>query len=381
MVVIIVFAISMLIFKNDKPNKLIYIIKSNKALSCFIFSVLIIFFIFALFEIKPNSFYGRIFVWKVTFQHLTDYFFTGIGIGNFAFYYPKWQIHYIASHSLPNTYFFNADETHVAFNEFIQIFVETGLLGLFCFTVLFVKTLCINPLGNKVFVSSIKLTLVLILASALFSYSLHCNVILFLFIFCIATLLNNSNTEYNISSIKGRKQIIAFVLLELILSTTAFKSVKEYISIRKWNALRDNLFLNPSETKLKYYDLYPTLKTNGKFLLDYGEHLMEINDLPQAVKILEESKRYYISYRTLLSCADAHYQSQNTSAAIDNLEQLSNLVPYKFYPKYKLVNLYYKSGDSTKRRAMAKFILSMPVKKMSSDVIKIKHEMLEILNQ
>ena len=60
---------------------------------------------------------------------------------------------------------------------------------------------------------------------------------------------------------------------------------------------------------------------------------------------------------------------------------MSNLIPYQFYPKYNLFKLYYKSGDSPKTKQMARIILSMPVKKMSSDISAIKDETLEMLNK
>ena len=79
-----------------------------------------------------------------------------------------------------------------------------------------------------------------------------------------------------------------------------------------------------------------------------GEHLADLGDMPNALKVLEESKKYYISSRTFSSTADAYYQSGNIAAAIKNLEDLSNMIPSKFYPRYELVKLYYQSGDKLK---------------------------------
>ena len=102
----------------------------------------------------------------------------------------------------------------------------------------------------------------------------------------------------------------------------------------------------PSETRTGYLQLYPLLSTNGKFLLDMGEHLTDVGDLHTALKVIEESKKYYISSRTFSSAADAYYQSGNIPAAIKNLEDLSNLIPNKFSPRYELVKLYCRIGDS-----------------------------------
>ncbi|MEP6951378.1 MAG: hypothetical protein ABI863_18965 [Ginsengibacter sp.] len=111
-----------------------------------------------------------------------------------------------------------------------------------------------------------------------------------------------------------------------------------------------------------------------------GEHLSAIGDTAHAIKILEASKQFYVSYRSFLSTADAYYQSGNIAGAISNLDILSNMIPNKFYPKYELAKLYYKSGDTIKGDPMARLILSMPVKKLSSDVNDMKNEITHILN-
>ena len=165
------------------------------------------------------------------------------------------------------------------------------------------------------------------------------------------------------------------------LALAAFKSMKHYQSITKWNSLREDLLTPPSQIKAGYFRLYPSLSTNGKFLLDMGEHLTDVGDLNNAVKVLEESKKYYLSYRTFISTADAYYQSGNIPGSIKNLEALSNLVPYKFYPRFELVKLYYQSGEVIKGEQMARFILSMPIKKMSAEVGWIKIETRKLLNE
>jgi hypothetical protein len=55
-------------------------------------------------------------------------------------------------------------------------------------------------------------------------------------------------------------------------------------------------------------------------------------------------------------------------------------VPYKFYPKYQLVKLYFLAGDIVKGKMIAEKFLSMPVKVMSPQVMDYKQEVLEILH-
>lgn len=367
---------------RDGVKKIIRFVRYNRIFFGSVLILLVSCIVYLLIKMKPDSFYGRFFIWNVTLRNISNHFFTGIGVGNFAFYYPQWQIQYFSSHpNPPAIYFLNADETHVAFNEFLEILAETGIIGFLLFTAILIYALKVKPENNKVFVLSIRTTLLLILFACLTSYPLQCNAILFLFVACSATLLSFQKLKPYKFDIRKSYQFIALIFFTSLLVFSSFKSMKQCIYISKWNALRENLFLKPAQIKSGYLELYPFLKMNGKFLLDMGEQFDNISETTSSIKLLEESKHFYFSYRTLLSLANAYYHAADLPNAIKNLEELSNMIPSKFYPKYELAKLYFKSGDSRKGMAMAKFILSMPVKKMSPEISRIKQEIIQIVNE
>ncbi|MEO8819819.1 MAG: O-antigen ligase family protein, partial [Ginsengibacter sp.] len=354
---------------------------NSKLMAGLVLAALIAGGLYYLIRIRPASFEGRIFIWRTAIHHFSNNLFTGIGLGNFPYYYPKWQIEYFSSHySPPISYFLNTDDTHVAFNEPLQMLIETGLFGFTCCIILLIYLFNKKSKENKTFVVTLKRTLILILIAGLSSYPLHCNATLFLVAFCVTGLLLNGKNSISpgIKKITGFG-IMIFFLTQFILGLVAFKSMNHYLAISKWNSLREDLLMPSSQIKNGYLMLYTFLSTNGKFLLDMGEHLTDLGDTANALNILEESKKYYISSRTFASNADAYYQSGNIPAAIKNLEDLSNLIPNKFAPRYELVQLYYKSGEFVKGNQMARFILSMPMKKMSPEVILIKKETRKIL--
>lgn len=358
---------------SEKIKKIIFLGK-NKLIVGFLLVALVVGSLYYLIRIRPSSFEGRIFIWQTSIHHFSDHLFTGIGLGEFPYYFPKWQIEYFSSHHFPPiSYFLNADETHVAFNELLQILIETGLWGFTCFVFLFIYLFNITSDKNKLFVVTLKLTLILILIAGLSSYPLHCNAILFLVAFCITGLLLNGKNYIPPGKKKiNRFGIMVFFVTQFFIGLVAYKSINHYSTISKWNSLREDLLIPSSQIRTKYLQLYPFLSSNGKFLLDMGEHLTDLGDMPNAIKVLEKSKKYYISSKTFLANADAYYQSGNIPAAIKNIEDLSNLVPNKFSPRYELAKLYYQSGDSLKGNYTARFILSMPVKKMSTEVSRIK---------
>ncbi|MEO9209533.1 MAG: O-antigen ligase family protein [Ginsengibacter sp.] len=361
---------------NDKVKRALRFIRNNKLVVSLILAGLIIGILYCLIQLRPESFAGRIFIWQTAIRHFPDNLFTGTGIGTFSYYYPQWQIEYFSSHlSPPISYFLNADETHVAFNEPLQVLIETGLVGFMCCVILLIYLFNIKSDENRTFIVTVKKTLILILIAGLSSYPLHCNAILFLLAFCIAGLLATKRNRIIFVIRKFSSfGVLLFVMVQSFIGLVAFNSMNHYLSISKWNSLGENLLMPPSEMRTGYLQLYPFLSTNGKFLLDMGEHFTDVGDLHTAIKVIEESKKYYISTRTFSSTANSYYQANNIPYTIKNLEDLSNMVPHKFYPRYELIKLYYQCGDLLKGNEMAQFILSMPVKKMSPEVDKIKKE-------
>jgi tetratricopeptide (TPR) repeat protein len=379
---LILFAVLLVNHKYKGLTKsIILFAKKNKLVSFLGCIAFIICSMYLLIQIKPESFMGRVLVWQITLQHVSGNLFTGIGIGNFSFYYPQWQIEYFFSHTNPPvSYFLNASETHLAFNELLQILTEFGIIGLLCFVALIIYLLKLKQSENEIFILSLKATIILILFAGLSSYALHCNAIFLLFSFAIAALLAFTKTKSYTLNGSRSYQIVMLLLFQSLVLFGAFKSRKQYNLILKWTELRDDLFLEPEQIKSGYFALYPFLKTNGKFLVDMGEHLSDIDDQKNAIKVLKRSKQFYFSERTLLALSEAYYQVDSIKMTINTLEELSSLIPSKFYPKYNLAKLYYKSGDLIKANRMSNTILSMPVKKMSADVRQIRTETMQLLN-
>ena len=378
-IMIILLGICVLSYQKKYRSESAFFQKNKKTILIISISVLIICVAFFSFYIKRESAFGRLLIWQITLEHITDTFFTGIGLGNFPMRYTQWQIAYFAAHPNPvKSYFLNADETHVAFNEYLQFLSEIGVFVFVCFVLLFLIIFRVSVQRNFNFLFTTKTTLSLILFSALFSYPLHCTSISFVFVFSIASLSKASLIRLPELKARINYKIFAIFFLFSILSILILKSIKQTQLIAKWEALREDYFLSPNEIKTEYAALYPFLNTNGKFLLDFGERLTNINKLKDATNILEASKKFYISYRTFISTADANYKSNNILETIKNLELATNLIPSRFYPKYILVKLYFESGDTIKAKQLSNVILTMPVKKMSSEIIAIKNETLEL---
>ncbi|HOJ33537.1 MAG TPA: O-antigen ligase family protein [Candidatus Hydrogenedentes bacterium] len=69
---------------------------------------------------SPLTFALRVGYWEVGLRILKDYWFRGIGLGNFGVIYPRYQ-------------FLGAGDVKQAHNDYLQIFCETGILGVLVF--------------------------------------------------------------------------------------------------------------------------------------------------------------------------------------------------------------------------------------------------------
>lgn len=128
-----------------------------------------------------------------------------------------------------------------------------------------------------------------------------------------------------------------------------------------------------------YANVYSNLKNDGKFLADYGNYLYEHNsDVDSAIKILEISKNKFISRESIEILAYLYIEQKEYSKAIKYFEWLVNYIPSRFSYRLELIKLYQKMQRIDKARQLANFTLHMPVKILSSDVLLIKNEIVEI---
>jgi len=338
-----------------------------------------------LFYLKRLSAIGRVMMWHVTWEHISDNFWLGTGLGRFSWYYPQWQAQYFQSHaSPPLDFFLSAGETYMIFNEYLQLFKEIGFIGF----ILFVIALCFfftsRSATHKQLLNGAKGTVVTILACAFTSYPLHVTPVLLVLAFCFTIAVTvrdykpQPNKYFLLSRIPVTKTLL--FLLFIVSCYASYKSIKQCAAVKNWNNLRKNYFLSREQVKTRYSDLYPTLQHDGKFLTDYGEFLLQDSmDAPKAIDILEQAKGYFISQKTIEATGNACLKTHNYTKAIQNTEWLSYFRPNSFGVKYELLNLYKQSGNLIKARSIANTILTMPVKIPSYEVTRIKENTRQIL--
>jgi len=214
-------------------------------------SFLLILGSYFLFSLKPLSALGRLLIWKISLVHSKEYFFTGIGYGEFHRNYPLWQIQYFQNISTGNIKeILVADESFIAFNEPLQWFVETGIVGFLAIAII-MFFIFRRTFHSDEFCKTLQITVALIIISSLFSYSLHVNSITFLFVMCIAVL--SPNVFLNKINVPT-KYFLPFFALNCFLIIQMSYQLKDVLL---WDKLSNDVLLseNHSLTSIKKFCL------------------------------------------------------------------------------------------------------------------------------
>src|SRR6266542_1761736 len=177
-----------------------------------------------LYKVKEGSSEGRTFIWKVTKEKMAEKPFNGVGLGRFKAEYNIWQANWFASGNGTKREEMLAGNVVFAYNEFLEITVELGIIGLLLFfSFAFSPLMNIeNYSGNNKSGSSLNyyfhkflflIGLITLLTSSLFSYpfySLPTFILLFVF---IALLSQRKKDIYSVSIKRLIKYLIVFFLI------------------------------------------------------------------------------------------------------------------------------------------------------------------------
>jgi O-antigen polymerase len=353
---------------NLMRHKLIVGIVLLTSLSIFLFFL----------TVKSDSLQGRLLIWHVSLMMWREAPFTGLGIGQFAYRYNDYQASYFAGNS-QSAYTLLASNTYYAFNEYLQILVEGGILAL-SLALIAIRTV-FSTSGDKVgeslkSLTCCRATILTVLVFALFSYPFSSEAICLVVLICLAVL--SSQHAKNVFTCEIPKNIKRLSVAILIVSavTALFYIKKRYAAIKEWEKAYSLIGEERAEEAFEIYkQVSPTLSNHGAFLFNYGAELSEAGKYAESIAILNEAKKHF-NHIDLYAFLGKSYEGKGDfKKAEDSYRYASLMIPNRFVPKYRLVKLYVAHGDVDKAITLATEILDMPVKVKSTTVEKIRREM------
>ncbi|MDR0682939.1 MAG: O-antigen ligase family protein, partial [Dysgonamonadaceae bacterium] len=240
-----------------------------------------------LFMLKKDSASGRAFIWKIALQTVRTNPF-GVGLGNFGGSYGDVQAAYFASGAGSEREEYVAGGVEYAFNEYLQICIETGIAP---FLVFLAFVICVLHLGvrNRNYFPAGSLVALLIFASMSYPFNVLPFVIAFIFLSVLCIVDNNSDDEKpERKRLYPKFAVWAFLITVpvsiALLSCGHFQFYRECSRTQMLHNM--NMHREVAEEYLKQY---PYLQDEIRFLFEYAQSLSKSEQYAQSNEILQSA--------------------------------------------------------------------------------------------
>ena len=356
--------------------------------------VLIMLLMVMLYYIRPASANARLLIWRISLNMVKDHPITGIGLGNFAVKYMNYQAAFFKTPTNIDKWVYVAGNVNHAHNEFLQILVETGIIGLLLFLGFLFFTykdsyrlISSNKLNNedRLFLIGTISAISSILVLSFFGFFLYFPYLTIFFIAYLAITVSILR--------KYQKGIIEFHLTRSVHLTFLFivtalflqiapKMYEEYKARKIWQqAFMLALYKQPELAIKKYNQIYDSLKNNGEFLFMFGATYVSIDSCQKGIELLERSKLNYNNPKIYIALGTGYEKLGKIKLAIKNYKIAGYMMPHQLYPHYLLAKLFHKIKDNNNAIAEAQVVINKPIKIDSPAARQIKAEMQTLLEK
>lgn len=331
-------------------------------------SFLCVYLISGLYSYKKDSADGRILIWKVSLEMVKDKPIWGYGYDGFRKNYMNYQAAYLQEKQCPEKINCIADDNHYAFNEFLRIIIEHGIVGVILpFSILTVIGYVIYK--YKLYVDIVSRTMISCLVALLFfsffSYPLSAFYINVLIVILLAGLVCCSPNA------QIRKLQISPIILIIPHSIIFSVSLAYLLSYSKANSDWQNAMKGICTNDNVFEEARKKISGNPYFLFTYGKHLNRKKNYSKASLILSQSMKEYPSYYTIMELGISYKAQNRYTEALCCFMKAKNMVPHKFKPLYLMMEVYYDMKDYKTAFQLSKEILCKQSKIRSTELNKI----------
>ena len=318
-----------------------------------------------LYSYKKDSADGRILIWKISLEMVKDKPILGYGLDGFRKNYMNYQAAYLQEKQLPETINNLADDNHHAFNEFLRIIIEQGIIGVIILFI-FLTTIGYTIYKYKLYIDTVSRTIISCLTALLFfsffSYPLstfHINALIVILLAGLAC--SSQDTPIWKLQIRSISLIIPYSIIFFISSVYLFsysKANSDWLNTLKGVYTNDNIL---EEARKK-------LSGNPYFLSTYGKYLNKKKRYSKAVSILSQSIKEYPSYYTVMELGISYKAQKKYTEAMHCFYKAMHMIPHKIKPLYFMMELYYDQKDYKSAIQLSNRILCKQPKIRSSEL-------------
>lgn len=324
-----------------------------------------------LYKIKENSANGRILIWSCSADMIKQMPIFGYGVNSFDANYMQHQAAYFEKN--PNSqYAMLADNTRHPFNEYLLVIIEYGIIGFVIITFLCV---CILASGFR-FLSGETLPALLSVLSiaviSLFSYPLKYLSTIFLLIFALYIITNQSRRI----SIQKSYMVGLLMLIILCIGVSIHTMYRNVQFKERW---RSAIAKNFESTKSKEIIQDAFDQKRYEYLYTYGALLNKSKRYSESILVMNQVMMFCLDSDVAVIQADNNYRIGSYVQAEQYALLASNMCPNKYLPLYYLAMIYNLTGRKDLSIHMAKKIICKPIKVHNSDVYRVKVLMQNLL--
>lgn len=332
-----------------------------------------------MFQLKAESAQGRLLIWKNTCNVICRQPVMGYGVGTFPSVYGKEQAAYFASGKATPTEEHVAGIVEYAFNDYLQLALEGGVLLLILVLILGVTIFHHGIIGKTYGFCGAILAFAVFALSSYPMQVLPFGIVLVIF----GAICVTSSRRYSDES-RSIFPLCISILICIVACCMVWKLRNMPYLQKEWKRA-DILYYSNfyNESIGKYQSLYSDLSGHPAFLWNYALALGEENKYSEACHILERQK--------LVSCNANIWNKQGfyylMSGHYREAEQCFyyslQLIPKRIYPYYLLAKLYSTKGYYNREKAleMAHIVLTKEPKVHSNVIDEMRTEMKSLYNQ
>jgi hypothetical protein len=313
-----------------------------------------VFGLIALIYWHPASVSGRFFIWIVASSMIISKP-QGWGLYAFQKHYPEFQSNFILNHpKIAET--FNIDVVHSSFNEFLNIGVTLGVLGLLCYVLLIIYILISAYRAHSPLL--FPLISFQIVSFSYFPFQIVPLTVVFVLLMAMAI---NSNSTHTIKIIGIRYRVLLIISLIVFSSFLSFSNMQnyqqwqlavKYAQDKKTHTISDEIFKKQ----------YPQMLGNGLFLLSYAELSDKMGDTSLSFLLLKEADNYYSDPVFLQILSSAYEKQGDINEAKRKFEIAVNMLPEQFNIAYEQILFLQRIGEKKKVYELALKLYNKPIK-------------------
>ena len=350
-----------------------------------IVSILAVFATAGLYHLKRDSADGRLLMWKITGKSIVERPATGVGLGGFPAAFAIAQANYFQSGKAAETEKLVAGCPEYAFNEYLQIGSEQGVVGLLVF-LLWIGCICRMGIKNKRTgaVGGVLSFAVFALSAYPLQLPEFWILLLFLGVICVTSpegSVSVQTEKRDTWMLSGKGGIILMALISIGIGIRQKDFYKAY---KKWN--RTQMLYNNKAYEAAtddYISLHPLLKGKPEFLFEESQCLNKTEQYAEAVKVLERATQLSADPMIWYTLAKNKQALGEYEQAEKLLQQAIDIVPERIYPYYLLTRLYAEPEffQPDKLRASANAVLTKEPKVNSQAIREMRNEVNKILDK